>query len=163
MGNTIINWDETLKKTHVFKDLSYQNNMVLYSGFENLYTVKPIISKQGTSWSDLAGYVNADSRAFGLLTSPTGPNAYTGSFKVANNTFAFSFGKLIEISSYSDKYSRVFSNNTYAQLPGFAWLSAYSSSKNPFNWHNRPREIDPVKAIKTKLKDTKATIIRFDK
>lgn len=160
MGNMITNWDETQRDTHLFKNLTYKDNMVLFSGFENLYTLQPFSTSEGRDLSGMCGYLTTDSRAFGLVTCPTGTNAYVGKFEVTGNVFAFAFGKLIEISSYTDKYSRVFSGNTYAQLPGFAWLSAYNHYDE--NWHQKPREIDPKKAITSKLKDKKAVIVRFD-
>jgi len=125
-----------------------------------MYTVKPLITEQGRSHEVLFGWLTKDSRAFGLVTAPEGLNAYTGKFEVSGNTFAFSFGKLIEISTFTEKYSKVFSGNTYAQLPGFAWLSAYSRAED--NWHTRPRIIDPKAAIIKKMGDKKAKIIRFD-
>lgn len=35
-----------------------------------------------------------------------------------NNTFAFATGALILVDRYSEKYSRIFTNNTYVQSPG---------------------------------------------
>lgn len=69
-------------------------------------------------------------------------------------------GKLVEISTFTEEYSKVFNHNTYAQLPGFAWLSAYSEAEG--TWHSRPRMINPKAAIIDKMGDKRAKIIRFD-
>lgn len=66
-------------------------------------------------------------------------------------------GKLIDISFFTDEYSKVFHGNTYAQLPGFCWLSAYRDGES----FERPRELDPVTAIE-KIGDDSAAVIRFD-
>ena len=160
MGNSFTNWDQTLRDTHLFKNVSYKDNMVLFSGFENLYAKKTFMTEQGRSHEYIYGPLTTDSRAFGLVTATYGLNAYVGSFEVSDNLFAFSYGKLIEISTFTEKYSKVFNHNTYAQLPGFAWLSAYSEAEG--TWHSRPRMIDPKAAIIDKMGDKKAKIIRFD-
>ncbi len=160
MGNMFTNWDQTWKDTHLFKNVTYKDNIVLFSGFENLYTKKPFMTEKGRSHEYIYGSLTTDSRAFGLVTATNGLNAYVGSFDVSDNIFAFSYGKLIEISTFTEEYSKVFNHNTYAQLPGFAWLSAYSEAEG--TWHSRPRMIDPKAAIIDKMGDKRAKIIRFD-
>lgn len=155
MGNLITNWDDEIREDHIFSNLSYSDNMVLFSGFENLYTVVPTISKSGTSQATRGGVICCDACCFGLLSSPTGLNAHDGRFSISNNVFAFSPGKIIEISNYTDEYSKVFSGNTYVQLPGFGWLTAYHQGDE------RPRELDPEAAV-DKIGDTSAVIVRFD-
>lgn len=161
MGDMLINWDSTVRPSHQFKNFYYTDNMVLYSGFENFYTVDPAITEKGTYLDTLGGVISCDARAFGLMTAPDGKNAYTGTFSVSNNTFAFSANKLIEISCFTNEYSRVFHGNTYAQIPGYGWLSAYFDIEG--DNAERPRTVNPNTAIKTKLNDTTAKIIRFDK
>ncbi len=158
MGSLITNWDQELKESHIFRNFKYADNMVLFSGFESYYNnLKTDILPNGTRGQHIEGWLNADSRCFGLITAPNGPNAHDGTLSVEDNVFAFSYGKIIEISFFTDEYSKVFDGNTYAQIPGFAWLSAYRDGES----FERPRETDPITAME-KIGDENAVIIRFD-
>ena len=163
MGNMFTNWDTSNRESHLFKDVIYRDNMVLYSGFENLYTMKKMIDGEKNEYKgDIVPY---DCRAFGLTSEMNGLNAFVGSFDVSGNTFAFAIGKLIEISTFTDRCSRVFSGNTYAQLPGFSWLTYYgvegTDDRAQVEMHRHRYMTDPKKAILEKLQDITAKIVSF--
>lgn len=158
MGSLIINWDKDVKESHIFKNFVYRNNMVLYSGFESFYNDPTCdLTETGSGGYHMEGDLVYDSRCIGIIGCPLGMNAHDGTLTIENNLFAFSFGKLIDISFFTDEYSKVFHGNTYAQLPGFCWLSAYRDGES----FERPRELDPVTAME-KIGDDSAAVIRFD-
>lgn len=160
MGMLLINWDNEYDPSHVFSQVYMQDNMVLYSGFENFYNVDtfelPLESNTG-GWHGTRGLRVIDTHAFGTNMQQ---NPHDGTVMVSGNTFAFSGSQLIENRGHNEEYSYIFDGNTYAQLPGMVWLT----------WMTYPHYdaqvyesvCDPEEAIIEIMRDENATIISFD-
>ncbi len=133
----VCNWDMEVNENHIFKNITFEDNIVLYSGENNFLNHK---------WHE-----DLDCAAFIMQG---GPCAHDGTLAVRNNTFAFSRADLVQIDVYSKEYSQVFDGNTYAQLPEMKWLYIEASDA---------AVTDPIKAVSTIMVDTNAEIIRFDK
>lgn len=130
----LCNWDMEVKEDHIFKNCTFEDNLVLYSGENNFLS---------HLWEE-----ECESSAF---TLQGGPCAHDGALTVRNNTFAFSRGSLILVGSYSEEYSRVFEGNTYVQFPDRRWLYTAQPDAGIY---------DPQEAIVNRLDDADATLIR---
>ena len=158
-GMVAINWDTVVRDDHLFKNIAVTDNYVMYSGFKNYYCVPTLIPQEdggyNADWTTAMGTKIADATAF----NTTGPNASDGSYKVTNNTFAFSTGNLIKTMFYYEEYFNYLDKNTYAQLPGFG-LFEISNFNTYEHKGNRHRFLDPETAMAW-LHDDNATVITF--
>ena len=69
------------------------------------------------------------------------------------------FLSLVIVETYTKKYSRVYSGNTYAQIPGFSWFSTNHGNLGA----NLEKYTDPEDAVREWIYDKKGKIVRFDK
>ena len=133
----------------------------MYTGFENFYNIDPPVDysyeHDEVHYPVFPGYLNTDASAFAVTGE--GENAHDGSFDVSGNVFAFSYGQLFKIETYTKKYSRVYSGNTYAQIPGFSWFSTNHGNLGA----NLEKYTDPEEAVREWIYDKKGKIVRFDK
>ena len=156
MGMLLINWDNEIREPHIFSNIYYRDNMVLYSGFENFYNVYPVETTV-EGWHGTPGLRVMDTHAIGFSEQP---NAHDGTVSISDNIFAFSGSQLIFNGGMTEEYSDIFDGNTYAQLRGMVWLT----------WMTYPHYdaqiyesvCDPEEAIIEIVKDENATIISFD-
>jgi len=134
-GVILCNWDIEPDPNHCFTDCAFTDNYVLYSGYETFGYER---------------YIVHDAAAF---TSQGGPNMYTGTMEVSDNVFCLASGRLIQIDNFDEQYSRIYSNNTYAQLTSGIWLNtehlkAYCGNSDT-----------AAEAVNTVLGDTMGTVI----
>ena len=146
------NWD--LDSKNPFSDVIWENNYILFCGFDNYYSVKQTLETRDDGAVQQQNYLMKDSCCFGLIE---GLNAHDGTVWLRNNTFAFSISQLLKLGGYTEEYSHVYDGNTYLQLPGFAWAVVYDQI-----WEPRIKYTDADEAIHTWVRDQDATIITFD-
>lgn len=144
-------WD--LDSKNPFSDVTFENNYILFSGFDNYYGVKQRLETTDDGTVQQQNYLMKDSFCFGVTE---GLNAHDGTVWVRNNTFAFSISQLLNLSGYTEEYSHVYDANTYIQLPGFAWAGVYNQVLESIKY------TDADEAIYTWVQDQNATIITFD-
>ena len=146
------NWD--LDSKNPFSDVIWENNYILFCGFDNYYSVKQTLETRDDGAVQQQNYLMKDSCCFGLIE---GLNAHDGTVWLRNNTFAFSISQLLKLGGYTEEYSHVYDGNTYLQLPGFAWAVVYDQI-----WEPQIKYTDADEAIHTWVRDQDATIITFD-
>lgn len=159
MGMILTNWDREAHEPHIFNNVTMRDNMVLYSGFENLYNFFNVKDKpdRGENWFAEPGFRMNDTHAFSTMNQL---NPHDGTLSVTGNTFAFSASQLLNIEGYTEEYSHIFDGNTYAQIPGMIWLTRTDFS--PTYSFNPNYYTDPSVAINDWVQDKNATIIRFE-
>lgn len=160
MGMLLINWNRELEESHIFSEVQFRDNMVLYSGFEEYYSYLNINDQRNrrqTNPEMAFGYHLMDSHAFATSEQL---NPHDGTVSISGNTFAFSANKLIYIGGYTEEYSHIYNGNTYAQLPGMIWLVKTDYSPE---YRNSPEfYLDPEEAIKSWIQDENARIVSFE-
>ena len=160
MGMLLMNWDQELKEPHIFSEVQFRDNMVLYSGFENYFSYLNINDQRNRERVDSVmtfGYFLTDAQAF---TTWDKLNPHDGTVSISGNTFAFSASKLIHIGGYTEEYSHIYDGNTYAQLPGMIWLIKTDYS---LEHSNSPEYyLDPEEAVKSWIQDENARIVSFE-
>ena len=155
-----INWDGDLKLPHIFTNVRFEDNMVLYTGFDCFNTQEDVATRDGP-FTQLGNRMDSTS-AFNMSTVL---NPHDGTLSVSNNVMAFSAAQLLNIQGYTEEYSHIFDGNTYAQLPGMIWLTEEDYIPHdgvPRPWPPCNYITDPDTAIRDWLQDKHATIIRFD-
>lgn len=160
MGMLLMNWDQELKEPHIFSEIQFRDNMVLYSGFEDYFSYLNINDRRDRERVDSVmtfGYHLTDVQAF---TTWDKLNPHDGTVAISGNTFAFSASKLIHIGAYTEEYSHIYDGNTYAQLPGMIWLIKTDYS---LDHSNSPEYyLDPDEAASRWMQDKNARIVSFD-
>ena len=154
MGIPIINWETDEMSKHQFQDFLFENNYILYSGFETLYNVKPPIESEkefeDIHWPNRLGFVMLDSAA--LVVKHGGEN-----YSIKGNTFAFSASQIVNASEINIPEPALYEANTYAPLPGFALIGVMENEWGPLVLDNTDT------AVLDKLGDKTANIVRFGK
>lgn len=154
MGMPIVNWETDEMSEHQLQDVLFENNYILYSGFETLYNVKPSIESEkefeDIHWPNRLGFVVLDSAA--LVVKHGGEN-----YSIKGNTFAFSASQVVNASEINIPESAQYEGNTYAPLPGFALIGVMENEWGPLVLDNTDD------AILETLGDQTANIIHFGK
>lgn len=159
MGMLLVNWDRELNQAHIFSDIHFRDNMVLFSGFENYYGFFNVKDRpdRGENWFSEPGFRMTQTHAFSTMEQL---NPHDGTVSISGNTFAFSASQLLNIEGYTEEYSHILDGNTYAQLPGMIWLTRTDYSPT---YHFTPDYYtDPEEAINDWVQDKHATIVWFD-
>ena len=97
-GILICNWDETVNPNHIFRNMTVENNMVIYSGNDNFFS-------------------SEEEREFCSAVAIQGGPCAAENVVIRNNVFAFASGGLISFWQWSEQYSKMFSGNSYIQYP----------------------------------------------
>ena len=152
------NWDP--ESSYPAKNVSIKNNFILYTGFENFYNIEPPVEysyvHDDAQYSSFPGYLTNDASSFAVTGE--GQNAHDGTLEVSGNVFAFSYGQLVKIETYTELFSRVYKDNTYAQLPGFSWFATNHGNSGA----NLEKFTDPEEAVREWIYDKTGKIVRFD-
>ena len=160
-GMLLMNWDQGLKEPHIFSEVQFRDNMVLYSGFENYFSYLNINDRrdreQDVDSEMTLGLFLTDAQAF---TTWDKLNPHDGTVSISGNTFAFSASKLIYLGSYTEEYSHIYDGNTYAQLPGMIWL--IKKDYSPENSNSPEYYLDPDEAVSRIIQDKNARIVSFE-
>ena len=160
-GMLLMNWDQGLKEPHIFSEVQFRDNMVLYSGFENYFSYLNINDRrdreQDVDSEMTFGLFLTDAQAF---TTWDKLNPHDGTVSISGNTFAFSASKLIYLGSYTEEYSHIYDGNTYAQLPGMIWL--IKKDYSPENSNSPEYYLDPDEAVSRIIQDKNARIVSFE-
>ncbi len=138
---------------HIYKDVTVENNYVLYSGLETLYNARPPVEEEATvgdiHWPLRLGAVTLDTAAF---NSRRGGENY----RISGNTFAFAVSQLVHGEELEIPQPAAYEGNTFAPLPGFPLTGVYLNA-----WG--PRVLgDTDAAVMALLGDKKAIIVQFD-
>ncbi len=134
-GSSLIlfNWDEEANPEHMFKNVVYRDNFVMY-GNEN-------------RWTDQDSFT-------GLFNIEGGPNMQDGTVKVEDNVFFGAYQGLVHITTYSEEYLPDFEGNTYAQYGSNLLIHCLSA---PNITHANAEE-----GIQTILKDDAAEYLHLN-
>ncbi len=129
----LCNWDMEVIEERKFRNLTFEDNMVLYTGFENLFH---------SAWENIM------CESFVLQG---GPCAHDGTVRVINNVFYLSTESLVQVEQYSKEYTHIFEGNTYVQTAGKGGILMYQG--------NDPHRISLKRGVLSKLGDESARII----
>lgn len=156
MGMLLINWDNEIKEPHIFSNIYFRDNMVLYSGFEHFYNAHPVETTV-REWHGTRGLRVIDTHALAFSEQV---NAHDGTVLISDNLFAFSASQLVLNGGITEEYSDILDGNTYAQLPGMVWLAWMTYPHYDAQYYEYV--CDPEEAIIKIMRDENATIISFD-